>query len=245
MKPDEFLEFVKKRRSIRSFKPDPIPDGSIQEMLEAARWAPSPINAQPWEFIVVKSEDTRNRIAEIIEENWQRSFDIEKTRVMEVRHPKLEREEQRPIESWGNAPAIVVVCGDPRAGQAFMLIDSFFPLEGGQKALFYKSIANATLLLTLSATAHGLGSVWVSVPGTSEPALKELLGIPVEISVQSLVPVGYPSYEPAPSWRRELNKMVHYEKYDLTKFRSGDDVFNFLIDHRKRQRRIYPKRKDS
>ena len=239
---DEFLEFVKNRRSIRAFKPDPVPDEYIEKILEAARWAPSGINAQPWEFIVVKDKDTRYRIREIIDENWKRNFDIEKTRVIEVRHSKFLKEEHRPVESWQDAPVFIVVCADPRAAQAFMLIDNFLPLEGGHNALFFKSIANATLLLNLAAAACGLGSTWISTYSINEFVLKELLGVPIELSVQTIVPIGYPSYKPPPSFRRELNEIVHYEKYDLAKYRSGDDIFNFLADLRKRTRPIWPKR---
>jgi len=242
---DEFLEFVKTRRSIRAFEPDPIPDEWIGKILEVARWAPSAINSQPWEFIVVKNKDTRERITEIIDENWKRSFDIEKTRVVEVRHSKFLSEQRRPVESWKNAPVFIVICADPRVAQAFMLINSFFPLDGGHQALFFKSIANVTQLLHLAATACGLGSLWVSVPSTSEVALKELLGVAVELSIHTIVPIGYPSYEPPPSFRRGLDEMLHHEKYDLAKYRSGDDIFNFLVDLRKRTRPIWPKRSKS
>lgn len=49
----EFFKVVKKRRSIRSFKPDPIPEGAVEQILDAARWAISGANGQPWEFVVV------------------------------------------------------------------------------------------------------------------------------------------------------------------------------------------------
>ena len=242
---DEFIEFVKKRRSIRAFTPDPVPDEYIEKILEAARWAPSAINAQPWEFIVIRDKDTRYRITEIIDENWKRSFDIEKTRAIEVRHSKFLTEERRPVESWRDAPVFILVLGDPRAAQAFMLIDNFLPLEGGYQSLFFKSVANATLTLNFAVAACGLGSVWVSVPTTSEYALKALLDVPPELSVHTIVPIGYPSYEPPPPWRRELNEMVHHEKYEHAKYRSGDDIFNFLVEHRKRIRPIWPKKSES
>ena len=58
MKPEELLEIIQARRSIRRFKPDPVPDEHIRLLLEAARWAPSAGNIQPWEFIVVKDPKT-------------------------------------------------------------------------------------------------------------------------------------------------------------------------------------------
>ena len=56
---DGLLELVKTRRSIRRFKPEPVPDEYINRIIEAARWAPSGFNSQPWEFVVVKKPELR------------------------------------------------------------------------------------------------------------------------------------------------------------------------------------------
>ncbi len=61
---DSLLALVKKRRSIRRFKPDPISDESIDKIIEVARWAPSGFNLQPWEFVVVKKPELRKRFGE-------------------------------------------------------------------------------------------------------------------------------------------------------------------------------------
>ncbi len=55
---DELLELVKKRHSCRRFRPDPIPDGHVEKLLEAARWAMSGGNSQPWELILVRNRKT-------------------------------------------------------------------------------------------------------------------------------------------------------------------------------------------
>ena len=237
---DEFLELVRKRRSIRAFKPDPVPDECIEKVLEAARWAQSGSNAQPWEFIVVKDKDIRNRITEILSEKWKRSWDIEKTRIAEVRHQNYLSENQGPRLGFKDAPVFIVVCGDPRTVQASVLIANFLPEEGGPQAIFFKDVANATQILHLAVAAYGLGSQWISINYTSEAALKELLGVPVELSVHTVVPVGYPAYEPPPSYRRELREILHYEKYDRSKYRSGDDIFDFLVKLRKHLLPAYP-----
>ena len=63
---DSLLDLVKKRRSIRRFKADPIPDDYITKIIDVARWAPSGFNMQPWEFLVVKKPELRERIVELI-----------------------------------------------------------------------------------------------------------------------------------------------------------------------------------
>ena len=58
------LEVISKRRSIRKYKPDPIPHQVLERVLEAARLAPSGNNLQPWKFIVVKNQVIRQKLAE-------------------------------------------------------------------------------------------------------------------------------------------------------------------------------------
>ena len=60
----DILEVIKTRRSIRKYTPDPISEEEINKILEAGRWAPSASNSQPWRFIVLRSNDTKRKLAE-------------------------------------------------------------------------------------------------------------------------------------------------------------------------------------
>jgi nitroreductase len=59
----ELLESIRTRRAIRRFKPDPVPPELVEKLLEAARWAPSSVNCQPWEFIVITDPETKKRMS--------------------------------------------------------------------------------------------------------------------------------------------------------------------------------------
>ena len=61
----DILDVIVSRKSIRRYKPDPVPDEMLDKVLEAARWAPTGENYQPWRFIVVRDQATRNRIADL------------------------------------------------------------------------------------------------------------------------------------------------------------------------------------
>ena len=65
IEPKLFLEFLKNRRAIRSFKEKKISDKEIEMILEAGRWAPSASNRQPWEFIVIKNEEKKQKLAKL------------------------------------------------------------------------------------------------------------------------------------------------------------------------------------
>ena len=58
----DFMEVIRKRRSIRKYKPDPVPEKVLNEVLEAARLAPSGSHLQPWHFIVVKDSQTKQKL---------------------------------------------------------------------------------------------------------------------------------------------------------------------------------------
>lgn len=61
--PEDFLEFIKNRRSIRSFQDKKIPDNEIQMILEAGRWTPSASNKQPWEFYIIRDKEILKEIS--------------------------------------------------------------------------------------------------------------------------------------------------------------------------------------
>ena len=58
----DFIQLAKKRRSIRKYRPDPVAPEIISEIIEAARWAPSSINSQPWEFIIITDPQVREAV---------------------------------------------------------------------------------------------------------------------------------------------------------------------------------------
>jgi nitroreductase len=239
MQIDEFLELVRKRRSIRKFKPTPVPEEYVEKILLAARWAMSGGNAQPWEFIVVRNPRTKNNIAAAIFEQRKIEFEIEQTRIKDLRHPGVLNPPSIP--DFREAPVLIVVCGDRRTLMATVLSHNFIGGEGAAGAVYLKNMANATQNMQLAAAALGLGSGWVSVGRIAEGSIKAILGVPDSLEIHTIVPVGYVKYTPPPAYRRELQEIVHFEKYDNGKFRSMDDIIKFLQQLRKRSRIGYRK----
>ncbi len=110
---ESFLELVKQRRSIRSFKPEPISDGDVDKIIEAARWAPSGANLQPWEFIVVKKPELRDRIVQFYQQYREMTYQMELTREPEFRYPSV-AEPPTNTPGFAAAPVFIIVCGDVR-----------------------------------------------------------------------------------------------------------------------------------
>lgn len=97
---DTVLNTIKKRRSVRRFDGTKIPDECMQQILEAARWAPSGANAQPWRFIVVTEKE---KLKSMAERCYYKTF--------KSRHV-------------GEAGAVVVICADPDAGSQTYQLDA-------------------------------------------------------------------------------------------------------------------------
>src|SRR3989304_1792587 len=151
-----FIQLVIKRRSIRNFKPEPIPDDYVEKIIEAARFAPSGANSQPWEFVVVKEKELKDKIVDIVKEGSNSSFKIGQTRPPEERHPA----DNRTVGATGfkDAPVFIILFGDRRLMDTFPL--SAY-LNNGEEILV-SSLASTFLYMNLAATSLGLASQWVS-----------------------------------------------------------------------------------
>jgi nitroreductase len=200
-------EAIRKRRSIRKFKLDPIPEEKIRLLLESARLAPSGTNTQPWRFIVIKDNDTKKKLQEAAHN-------------------------QRHI---GRAPVIIVCCADLKAFKEFPervdeLIESgalpertrevFIPyLKKGmdtvtKDALMVAAAANVAIAvehIVLQAVEIGLGTCWVR--WYEDNKIKEILDIPEHVEVMALLPIGVPDEDPSQRPRQKLDQLVYGEKY--------------------------------
>lgn len=67
---ETFLDLARERRSIRRYRPDPVPDADLEKILEAGRMAPSAANRQPWHFVVVRDADRRRALAQAYPRDW-------------------------------------------------------------------------------------------------------------------------------------------------------------------------------
>jgi nitroreductase len=227
---DEFLDLVHKRRSIRVLKPDPIPEGYVEKIIEAARWAMSGANSQPWEFIVVTDKETKYKLAATHLETREDQYLIELTRVDELRH-NLGRS-QPALPPFKDAAVLIVVVGDRRTIQSSILSTAFIPSEGGPDAIYLKDMGNATHNLHLAAAACGLGSASVSVSHTMEQLMKPILNVPEIMDIHTIVAIGYPEKNPNPGTRRELKDLIHYGKYDKSRLRSGAQILQQIREWR-------------
>src|SRR5271156_4707494 len=121
---DTFLDVLQSRRSIRTgfLRDKPVPDELIGKILEAARWAPSAGNSQPWEFLVIRDLGIREKIVEIFKTQMRDKIEIE----------EAARGQRRRVNAgvdFRHAPVQVLVLGDPRTSDAFPCAQSWTSWE--------------------------------------------------------------------------------------------------------------------
>jgi nicotinate-nucleotide--dimethylbenzimidazole phosphoribosyltransferase len=189
-------EIIAARRDIRRFRPDPVGDGIIGELLAAGHAAPSVGHSQPWRFIVVT--DPQLRASAAVMADRARLVQAQQLDADSARHLR-----SLQLEGIREAPVGVVVCCDRRARPVGVLGRATFP----DADLW--SCACAIENIWLTARAHGLGLGWVTLFDPEE--LNALLGLPEGVVTLGWLCLGWPDeLPPAPGlerhgWSRRLD----------------------------------------
>jgi nitroreductase len=225
---DEFLNLVKNRRTVRRFKSDPIPDEYVDKIIEAARWAPSGLNQQPWEFVVVKKPELKAAIAalgreqlqiasrmEVARESWQGAF----------------APPPQASDAGGDfsvAPVYILMFGDPRTNQGLPM--SVRCDAALLRSTLTSSLACAFVYMQLAATELGLASQWFTSLEDSYAScmIKNLLGIPLGLEFYDMLVVGHPAAEARPKLLRDKARMIHQDYCGPQVFRTDEEVRDYV-----------------
>lgn len=194
------------RRDVRTFRSDPIPDETVIRLLEAAHHAPSVGFMQPWNFILVTSDEIKERLA------WA----ADKERRALAIHYEGERQDQflnLKIEGLKQAPLTVCITCDPTRGGSHVLGRNSIPETD------MMSVACAIQNLWLAACAEGLAAGWVSFYKKND--IRDILAIPPHIDPLALISIGYTDHYPAQpiletaNWekRRALDGLIYRETW--------------------------------
>ncbi|MDD5337814.1 MAG: nitroreductase family protein [Dehalococcoidales bacterium] len=210
---DCLLDIARKRRTIRQFKPDPVPDEYITKIIEVARWAPSAFHTQPWEFVIVKDPDVKNKVVAALERHGPPIKDPAKAAVAR--------------RSFKDAPVFILLLCDWRASVGLP------GNAGADKAraagLYASSLANAFLLMHLAATSLGLASQWYTATSRpdAESAIKKIIGIPGALTIYDMMVLGYPDAPADTKIIRDVAGMTHYNRCGVGDFRTDEQVLDY------------------
>jgi nitroreductase len=209
MQTDQLLSIIRTRRSVRVYKGGKVSDRQLETILEAARWAPSGANTQPWEFVVTRDRKKMKRVREIYANEWKQR------KLEDPGHYKGLKKDY-----VGDVSVLMLVCGDSRTQKVYLTTRQ----PADREKLFQASVANAVQQMMLAAACMNLGTVWVSVREEVEPELRALFKVPDELRLLWVVPIGHARSWPKAKSRRPPAAFTHWETYDLEKLRPMSDI---------------------
>jgi len=187
----EFKEVLAARRSCRAFEPDPISPEQVNQLIAAGQWAPSPLNLQPWEFVVVTEPEVKAGL--------RAAADEARRGVVDQGGPGWTA--KYGLDFLEQAPVLVVVLFDPSRGG----LGGYFNQPHG--ALMAASAAIQNLML--AAAEMGLGSLWFTF---FDPArLGPVLNLPQNLSIAGIIPLGRPKAWPEAPPRKPAR--VHWQRH--------------------------------
>lgn len=196
----DVFEAMGTARAMRFFKPDPVPGELVGQLLWAATRASNPNNTQAWEFVVVRDEEQRRRIGEAVAPFAERVAGFP-----DPGNPT----DQRTLKGarnlaarLGEVPILVFVCGR-----------NTYPATAPRETFMYSAMYAAAQNLVVAARALGLGTAFTTLHGVNEPAVREILQIPADVTIGVTMPVGWPDQPFGPVTRRLVPEVVHHDRW--------------------------------
>ena len=187
----EFQELVKTRRSCRSFENASLSESQLTDILDAGRWAPNPLNLQPWEFIVINDPEIKAHVREVAEDAKQE--------VVEQNGPGWAA--KYGVGFLEEAAVLVVVVVNPSRGG----LGRFF----GQKHGAIQAASACIQNMLLTCADMKLGALWFTFFRPEK--LRSILNIPEELEIAGVIPIGRPKGSIKTPPRKEPK--IHRNRY--------------------------------
>lgn len=180
----KILDPILSRRSIRKYINKHVEDENVLAMLESARLAPSGSNTQPWNFVVVKSEELKKDIVDVShKQKWMLKAPVFIVCVADIK-TRIKDDEDIFIDENSSTPEVKLIIRDT---------------------------AIAIEHLVLQAEAMGLSTCWVAY--FEQKDIRPILEIPKDKYVVAIITVGYSNEKPKERPRKSLQEMIHMEKW--------------------------------
>lgn len=186
MRPRELLQFLRERRSLRQFSDRAVPRASVETLLEAATWAPSAHNRQPWRFVVIEAVATKQRLAQAMGARLRQDLQNDGL-------PKdfIEADVARSYSRITSAPLLILLC------MSLSDMDVYLDQERNahEATMAQQSTAMAGQNLLLMAASLGLGACWMCAPLFCQDLVVSALELPADWRPQGMITLGYPAQQ--------------------------------------------------
>jgi coenzyme F420-0:L-glutamate ligase / coenzyme F420-1:gamma-L-glutamate ligase len=195
-------EELRSRRSIRKYQQKPIPKQVIAEVLEAAIWAPSAHNAQPWRFIVLTKTLNKWKLSNTMAQAWAEDMIKDGQKIDDAIFSAR-------VERFAQAPVLILAC---------LTMDGMHKQpdkerQNIERDLALESFGAAIQNLLLMTNAKGLGACWFCAPAFCKETVRKNLKLPDDIDPSALVAIGYPDEKPPAPVRKPFDELCFKDKW--------------------------------
>ena len=184
MTADELLRQMRGRRSLRRYATDGVPGDCIDRLLEAAIWAPSAHNRQPWRFVIMQDAASKERLATAMGARLRR--DLEADGLPEA---LIESDVGRSYSRITGAPLLILLCMSLRD----MDVYADERRNAHERVMAQQSVAMAGQNILLMAAGLGLGACWMCAPLFCGKLVARTLELPDDWQPQGMITLGYPA----------------------------------------------------
>lgn len=201
----DVFEVINTTRAMRRLKPDPVPDELIWKVIEAATRGPSGGNRQPWGFIVIRDQATKDKIAGWYLEAWNNTYGrVRDTVTADANGARMYASADHLANHLAEVPVMIIAT--VRSGAVG---------TSPSGSYIYPAVQN----LMLAARALGLGTTLTTLHRAHEEDVKALLGIPDDIETMALIPLGSPKGNFGAGPRTPVEEVVYWETWGETQTR--------------------------
>ena len=196
------MDAILGRRSVRRYLDREVPEEVVESVLEAARYAPSPHGKQPWRFAVIRREETKERLAEAMGEEWRANLEMDGQGAGVVER-RLEGSRKRLLD----APVLVLLCLYTEE------LDTYPDVvrQENETTMAVQSLGAAAQNALLAAYSSGLDAGWMCAPLFCPGKVAESLGLDPKLVPHALLTLGYAAGDPPKRRsRRPVEDLVVY-----------------------------------
>ncbi len=194
-------DFLRSRRSIRRFNPDPVPEAVIKKIITTATFAASAHNRQPWRFVVMTDASAKSHLAEAMSLEYRRDLEHDNLPAVEIQ-ARIEKSRLRIISS----PVVILLCMD----MSEMDVYPDARRAEAEKIMAIQSTANAGMQMLLAVHAEGLGGVWTCAPLFTPEVIRTTLNLPKTWEPQGMFFIGDPAETPKPRERKSFQEILRF-----------------------------------
>jgi len=208
-------EAMRTLKAVRRLKPDPIPDDVMRRVLEAATWAPTGGNRQPWRIVAVKDPARKKQLGEWYAGRWSQFSKMYRSAIGADMPADARKRMERTLDAgdylaahFGEAPVIAIFCFNPKEMAITDAKLNRVSVVGGGSV--YPAVEN----LLIACRAEGLGCVLTTLLCEVEPQVNKLLAIPEPWGTCAAIPIGYPVGKGhGPLTRRPVEELAYLDSW--------------------------------